>query len=449
MKIRGFKYVFSFVAAALSVFGEAAALDGVWRGDLDLGQAKLPLVFNFSEQGGETLCKLDSPMQGAKGIAAVVTHCSGDSVAVEIRSIGATYRGRVTSDAIRGTFSQRGYSFPLELTPEKPLSERRPQTPRAPFPYQSLDTVFTSADGVKLAGTLVLPDNWTKGVAVVMVSGSGPQNRDEEMFDHRPFAVIADRLAREGIASLRYDDRGTAQSEGDFKSADIDDFKSDAEAAVKFMRSVGRAGRVGVVGHSEGGTIALMLAADRSADFVVSLAGLAVKGRDMLIAQNSRVLDKLNPSEKQKDDMLKLLSLCFGDIAAGKAYADIDPDKYVAEYDLDVMPVVLASIKQNVAATSDGSYFRKLVSLDPSEWLPKIRCEVFAVNGSLDTQVDSRSNLAAIRDKVKKARVKEYEGLNHLLQHAATGEMNEYGDIAETISEEVLTDIVAFIKSVK
>ncbi len=427
------------------------AFDGVWRGEVTVGASKLPLVFNFSEDwAGQTRCTMDSPMQGAKGIPTTVKYCKDDSLSIKINSIGATYSGRITRNKeINGIFTQRGQSFPLDLTPEKPLSERRPQTPTAPFPYKETDTTFVSADGVVLAGTLTLPADMKKKMPVVVfITGSGPQNRDEEVFDHRPFAVMADYLARNGIASLRYDDRGVGKSGGEFASADFDVLKSDAAAAVGLLKGMNGFGKVGAIGHSEGGTIALSLAADRSVDYAISLAGAIVKGKDIIISQNVHGIEKLGSTDSQKEDFITLLSAVLDDVIEGKDAHEIDIDEYVATGNINVDPSLISTLKQSVPVMCTPAY-RKLLATDPAQWLGKIKVPVLALNGTLDKQVDSKTNLPVLKNKVKKAKIKEYNGLNHLFQHAVTGEVSEYDEIEETISPEVMEDVKQFIIDVK
>lgn len=425
-------------------------MNGNWRGELSLGQTKLPIVFHFYEnECGQTQCTIDSPMQGAKGIPTIISFCNTDSLSVEIKSIGASFYGNISGLEILGTFSQRGYSFPLNLYPEKSIFERRPQTPRKPFPYTSIDTTFISSDGTVLAGTLSIPIPHTHNMpGVVFITGSGPQNRDEEICDHQPFAVISDYLARNVVASFRYDDRGVAKSKGDFKTANIDTFKADADAAVNLLRSIDGVTKVGIIGHSEGGTIALWLASEGKADFAISLAGAIIKGKDMLLAQNLHLLDRLQISQKQRNDVITLISSVFDDIIDGKKYPEIDVDESIKERDLDIPSVVLASFRQNLAIAT-GSYYRQLISLDPSKWLGTINVPIMGLNGALDTQVASNTNLKELKRLVPHAKIKEYTGLNHLFQHGNTGEISEYTEITETISEDVLTDIKQFISNLQ
>lgn len=432
------------LAIAAVCCATAMALDGAWRGELSVGPNKLPLVFNFKASGDSASCTIDSPLQGAHGIPADVQFCSADSVALTVPSIRAEYKAHISESEIKGTFTQMGQSFTLNLKPEQALTERRPQTPRAPFPYQQIDTTFTSADGTFLAGTLTIPltADSSPMPAVVMVTGSGPQNRDEEVFDHRPFAVIADALARKGIISFRYDDRGVGHSGGDFSKATISDFRDDAAAALTMLKELPQAGKTGMLGHSEGGTIALMLGADAQPDFVISLAGMAEKGKDLLLEQNRHALEKTAMSKDDIEKVLKLLSRGFDDIIAGTNPNDIDLNAYAAEYGVPSMMVPM--LKQGLAGMQ-GEYMQQFVALNPRECLGKIACPVLALNGENDTQVNATRNLQIIADNVRGARIKSYPGLNHLFQPSATGEISEYESIPTTISPDVLNDIVGFI----
>lgn len=443
----------SLLAAAMAAVYSpgASALDGAWRGDLAFGGTKIPLVFNFSEnEEGKTSCTLDSPSQGAKGIPATVLLCTADSVSLECTAIGAKFNGKISDDIINGNFSQRGFAFPLELKQDAPIGERRPQTPKPPYPYTVIDTVFTAPDGIVLAGTITMPvtDKKKKVPAVVMITGSGAQNRDEEIFDHKPFAVIADYLARNGVASLRYDDRGTGKSQGDFRSGTTCTFEGDARNAVKFMRSISGIGKTGVLGHSEGGTIAFMLGADKVPDFIISLAGMAVTGKETLMEQNERALAKAGVAGSDKDNCLKVISSLFDEIAKqgnSGISTTINVDSLAMAAGVSVPPMLLASIKSTQKVRTP--WFDKFVGLDPGEYIKKIKCPVLAINGEKDTQVKALTNLAVIRKFCPKAEVKAMPDLNHLMQHAQTGDMAEYDEIRETISPEVLEIILNFVRN--
>lgn len=412
------KVAFTFISAillAITADIKAQTPDGQWSGDLVLGQGKnLPLVLNIGTgSDGKPCCTLDSPMQGAEGIKTEVNVLTADSINITVPDIAATYAGRVTKDVIMGCFTQMGMPFKLDLK-RGGVMMNRPQTPQPPLDYTTQEVSFENkAAGAVLSGTLTWPEGYDgkKPVPVViMVSGSGLQNRDEEVFGHKPFLVLADRLARNGIASLRYDDRGTGKSTGDASKATTSDFMKDAAAGLELLRSMdGKFSRVGVIGHSEGGLIAFMLAADGMTDFIVSLAGTGVKG-DTIIAGQSN--DALRRTGRPAD--------------------------------------VTATDIRKQAETGGNAWLRYFVDYDPADVIASTTCPVMALNGTKDTQVRPRLNLDRIKSLLPhnaKNSIKEYDGLNHLFQHCTTGFADEYGTIEETMSEDVMKDIAGWINS--
>lgn len=413
----------------------ASAQEGAWKGELDIQGMKLPLVFNFNADG----CTMDSPSQGANGIPAEKSVTDNGTIKVSVKTIGATFEGKKDGDTITGTFTQNGFSLPLTLTPGKPVVNR-PQTPVAPFPYKEESVSFTNA-GYTFNGTLALPEGCTKQTPVVLlVTGSGQQNRDEELFDHKPFAVIADALARNGIASLRYDDRGWGDKTVDFTSFTTDDFKQDAEAALHLLR--GRFSKLGILGHSEGGTIALMLAEEGKPDFIISLAGMAVSGKATLMAQSRTAMASIGLSADMVDSYCDAIGKALDELAAGKKAAEISADN---------MPATLKPVFDKSIQQCDNKYIRHFITVDASKSLGKIKCPVLALNGTKDTQVDCTANLAALEKGLtgSKHTIKPIEGLNHLFQHCTTGSIIEYQQIEETISSDVLSTITEWIKGLK
>lgn len=407
--------LFLFCASVHVMAQDAANILGSWTGKLDLGQMSLTVVLNFEQADGDVVCTLDSPDQGAKGIAASKEFLSNDSVSIRIESIGATYRARVSGSNLEGVFTQRGYSFPLNMTKGKRVVNR-PQHPLPPYPYTTEEVTFRNEkDGATLAGTITYPVGYNakqKPPVVLLVSGSGQQNRDEELMEHKPFLVIADYLARNGIATLRYDDRATAASVGgDVLNATTEDFMRDAAAGIDFLRGLKKFKQIGCLGHSEGASIAFMLGSRKKADFIVSMAGIGVKGDTALTAQSNRLLE------------LSGLSSSF----TVKDYREM----------LNAQPAV--------------KWVQWFIDYDPSDDIRNTRCPVFALNGSSDCQVISSLNLRAIEQllpSAKKNLIKEYPSLNHLFQHCTTGLPAEYGQIEETISPEVLRDMAEWINYV-
>ncbi len=338
------RLILFLITMALSLqFSAGQSFDGPWNGAIDMNGTKLVLIFHVE---GEK-CSLEVPAQGGYVKAELVIE--NGAVKIGIPMIGAKYEGAFMMGSIFGTFTQHGTEFPLTLKRGRP-APNRPQTPMGMVvKYGFKEVTFESGDAV-LSGTLTTPENGDYETPIVlMVSGSGMQDRDETIMDHRPFALISDSFAREGIASLRYDDRGCAKSSGDFKSATTETFAEDALAGLNYLRSLGYR-KVGLLGHSEGGTIAFMLAAEEGGpDFIISMAGMAEKGEATLLAQTEKI-----------------------------AVVQGLPESQAAEY----AKQAVASIK----ATANP-WMKHLLELDPAPYISKVICPVMAINGEKDLQV--------------------------------------------------------------
>lgn len=394
------KIVFlSVILSLMTLNGAAQNISGSWRGVLEVEDVQLPLVLKITPDGN---CTIDSPKEMVRNIPSDVKYLSADSIFVST-SIGFEYAGRLQDGVIHGTFTQGGISVPMELS-----LMRRPQNPQPPFPYQTEQVKFTNANaGATFAGTLSVPDG--AQCVLLMVTGSGSQDRDEELFEHRPFAVIADRLARQGIATLRYDDRGYGESVGgDVMNATTRDFADDAAAGIEWLRRSGRFQQVGILGHSEGGSIAYMLGAQGLVDFIVNLAGPTVQGDTILLEQNRTLTGE------------KSIGLTIDHI-------------------------------RNNPRVQQIPWYQFFINYNPKADIAKITCPVMAINGEKDVQVMSEMCLDALR-RVLPANehhlIKSYPGLNHLFQHCETGMPDEYESIEETISEEVINDIISWIHQV-
>ena len=393
----------------------AGNIKGTWHGTLKLNAMKLSIVMHFSDNA----CTLDSPDQGAKGIKGEVREITAEKVDIAFPTLNATYTGVLKDGKIEGTFTQMGYKLPLVLEEGQPV-RIRPQTPQPPFPYQTEEVSFVNTeDSASLVGTLTYPvgyNNKRKVPVVIMVTGSGLQNRDEELFEHKPFLVIADFLARNGIASLRYDDRGAGLSTGDIENVTTEGFCRDAAAGIAFLRKTGHFSKIGVLGHSEGGSIAFMLAAQKKCDFIVSMAGPGLRGDSIIVEQTNELLRQQGQPATMTVRQMRLTMLL---------------QKTNPWYD----------------------YF---VDFDPAPVIKQIKCPALLINGDKDSQVMAASNIPVIRallsDNEKHQLpdnqvIKVYPGLNHLFQHCTTGMPAEYGSIEETISEEVLHEIAEWIKN--
>ena len=424
------------ILSAIVLFAvESNSQNGTWSGKLDVQGIKISLVFHLDGDSPT----VDSPNQGVKGIPIQVERKSFGGIVINIPMLGASFEGVNVMQQIVGTFSQAGISLPLTLIPGD-VKLNRPQTPQGPFPYTTEEVSLNNGE-VVLNGTLTLPDGYSSSLpAVVMVTGSGQQNRDEELFEHKPFAVIADALARAGIATLRYDDRGFNGYAGNIGECTTDDFKNDALAGVEFLRK--RFCKVGVIGHSEGGTIALMLAAEQKVDYIVSLAGMVISGAETLILQNRSALAAAGFDKEVVDTYCKVLEEAFEVKVNGGSMPRID------NYEL---PDVLKQNFISVLTMIQQPYMHHFLTLDMRPLLNKVLCPVLALNGTKDIQVEYESNLGALRNGLssnENSNIEAIEGVNHLFQTCKTGDVTEYREIEETISPKVLEIIADWILQV-
>jgi pimeloyl-ACP methyl ester carboxylesterase len=441
------------LAAGLLIAMPAQAQDrfaGEWSGLLDVGTLKLHLVFHVVATEDGYTATLDSPDQGARGMVASDVTVTGDSVSIEFAQLGARYDARIAAEGTRleGKFSQGGQVLPLDLEPGVPDEVRRPQNPEPPYPYDVEDVSFPGgAAGVELAGTLTLPRGGGRHPAAILVSGSGPQNRDEEIFQHRPFLVLADYLTRRGVAVLRYDDRGVGESTGNFGTATSLDFADDAEAAFRFLRARDEVepDEIGVVGHSEGGIIAQLLAARLpQLAYVVMIAGPGVPGDSILLLQ-VEALNRVAGLPETTVEARVALQRRLMDVAL----KDLDPEQVraeLAEVFRSEAPGMTDEQIRTQSRVLTSPWMHWFLHYDPRPMLREMQVPVLAVIGSKDLQVLPDENLSAISEALREGgnpdhTVLELEGLNHLLQSAETGLGTEYGQIEETMAPAALETI--------
>jgi fermentation-respiration switch protein FrsA (DUF1100 family) len=435
---------------------------GNWIGVLVTPAGRLRLALTISRDSAGTLSGvLTSLDQGnAKIPATLAIH--GDTLVASMSSVQATYTSTLDTkgDSLRGTFFQGG-PLPLAMGRAAALpTPVRPQEPKPPFPYASQDVNFESVPGVRLAGTVLMPPGAGPFPAVVMVTGSGAQDRNEELLGHKPFLVIADYLARHGIASLRYDDRGFGKSTGSFAASTSADFANDAQAAVEFLRAQKGIARdhVGIIGHSEGGLIAPIVAA-RSKDvaFVVLLAGPGLPGDSILLMQQELIAKAQGaPQElidRNAEANVRLFAAVKGSRDSADAAARVDSISkrmvaFLPEEQREQARVQLAAARREMLSP----WMMYFLKYDPRPTLRQVRVPVLALDGSLDLQVPPRQDLAAIDSALnaggnKDHRVEELPGLNHLFQPARTGSPTEYATITETFSPTALEVIADWINS--
>lgn len=432
--------------AALLVPAVAAAqtapVAGDWYGTLDAG-VKIPLVVHIQPDG---TASVDSPSQGAMGLAAKAA-LSGDQLKLELAAPPARFEGKVAADgkAIVGQWIQGG-RLPLSLTrtPQPVAAAPRPQTPKPPFPYRAEEVSYLNpVSGLKLAGTLTLPPGEGPFPVALLITGSGPQDRDETLFDHKPFLVLADALTRRGVAVLRVDDRGVGGSARDEKEATTRDFATDVAAGVAYLR--GRRdidpARVGLIGHSEGGVIAPLVAAeDPRIAFIVLMAGTGVPGDQLLPRQYHDIYLASGAGEAEARRQAERVKAANALVRAEPDQAKAGP-RLVKLFSEGADPAAA----ENIAALINSTWYRAFLELNPAEALKRVRAPVLAVNGAKDTQVAADANIPAIKAALAgnpDATALALPNLNHLLQTARTGAPGEYPAIQETIAPSALATIV-------
>ena len=429
----------------------AQDITGKWYGYPDLKNMRLRLQYDVEKNGDDYKVTLKIPDLSGEIYQADAVKFADGVLTVNIAEAQTRSVLKLqTNGSLKGTFLWDGYDFELVLT-RTPVVFKRPQTPQGPFPYRSEDVTFQNADdGITLAGTLTTPEGGTKCKAVVLVSGSGGQDRDNTFSEHKTFWVLADYLARHGIATLRVDDRGVGKSGGDLKESGLPDADADAVAAVNFLkqRPEINADSIGVIGHSEGAFVAFSMAGRKEVPFIITLAGGGVSGSELLLMQRAALLrasgakedfiEKYNNYMRQAQDIVlqsgdagtcerKLTELFNGTPLAGQA-------------------AVTTRQLYNVAKI-------ELLKYNPEWDFPEISCPVLALNGDKDCQV-TVENLEFIKKGITEngnTQVKTvvFPGLNHMFQTAVTGAPVEYSDIEETIAPAVLEEIVNWLNQLK
>ena len=436
----------------------AQDLSGKWLGLLKIQGMELDLYFNISKKENSYTATMDVPKQGANGIPVTAVELKDSTLNISVGALGISYVGIIKNDSlVSGEFKQMSTLLPLDLKRVDAIAGKliRPQTPKPPFPYSEENIVFKNTkDNISLSGTLSLPTVKTSFPTVILISGSGPQNRNSEILGHQPFWVIADYLTRQGIGVLRFDDRGTADSEGDFRTATSFDFAEDVKAAVAYLKSRKdiSPNKIGLIGHSEGGLIAPIVASEpNTVNFIILLAGPGLPGRELMLLQKASIEKASEVPAPITDKGQKVMGGAYNRIIQAPPNDPTLKDSLTAyfrtSYDNLIPEDQLHSIVQQISSP----WMINFIKHDPAPILQKVTVPVLALNGEKDLQVPPKENLAGIEAALKKGgnttfTTKEFQNLNHLFQNCETGLVNEYGNIEETFSEEVLSEITKWIK---
>lgn len=416
---------------------------GDWRGNAAAGAVKLRVALHLGASS-----TFDSPDQGAHGIPAELK-VTGSKLVVTIQGVGV-FEGQMSADGkeLNGVLKQGTASIPVRLERGIFASVRRPQTPVAPFPYSAREVSYVNPrqTDVRLAGTLTVPPGRGPFPAVLLITGSGPQDRDETVFEHKPFLVVADALTRRGVAVLRVDDRGVGGSSPGPQGATTADFATDVEASLAWLRKQKDidSTRVGLLGHSEGAVIASVVAGkDRALDFVVLWAGTGVSGKEILVEQARALSRSGGASPEAVEKVAALQSEILEAVLA-------EPTAEGLRSSLQKITVSrgVPAIGAEAAGQLGSAWYRHFIAFDPSKALRKARAPVLALLGSKDLQVSAGQNAPALRAALRgnrHATVEVLPGLNHLFQTAETGAPSEYGEINETISPAALARMTDWI----
>ncbi len=445
-------------------------LAGSWHGELDVQGTQLILTMDIHiDSAGQLAGFMHSPMQGANDIPIGRIELEGDSVRIGVSTLMATVRARLMpgDSLLTGEFNQGPFTLPITFRRiSAPFEFARPQEPQRPFPYVEQEVMIPNeAADVILAGTITLPDTVGTFPAVILVTGSGPQDRNEEIMGHKPFLVISDYLTRRGVVVLRYDDRGFAGSTGDFASGTTYDFADDALAALRFLQQHPNVNpdAAGIIGHSEGGLIAQIIAArsDNPAAFIIMLAGPTISGEEILLSQIQRIQEVSGAPRRVIRRTLRDAKAVFEILkdATDSQQAAEQMEAFYAQRRARTREKHHATygyneeaVKQSVPAYT-SPWFIAFLKTDPSNYLPKISVPMLALFGGKDVQVLDDLNIEALKTFVKQHNKtnftwKSYPQRNHLFQVAETGSVQEYATIEETFGEKVMEEMLQFILQV-
>ncbi len=441
----------------------AQDITGTWNGEIQVGSKKISFIFNISKESKYNTI-IDIPTQRINGITAKTTTFTNGKLIVDMSNVGMVYEGLFNSNTnlIEGKVVEGSNSFSLKLTKEKieiEKAKKRPQEPIKPYPYLEEEVIFKNTKaGVTLAGTLTLPKTKELHPVVILISGSGPQDRDETIFGHKPFLVLADHLTKKGIAVLRYDDRGFGKSTGNHSEATTHDFAKDVLSAITYLKSRTDIDikNIGLIGHSEGGIIApLVVNQSKGISFMISLAGTGISGIELSVIQSKTLRAFPVPDEEAYERTIRKAI----EIASSNKDIAIIKKELRTHYNTTTVPIIknlgvpdtqINQIINGIIDTRTSIWARNFYSYNPADEYEKISCPVLSLNGSKDVQVEAKINQDGIRNALIKAgnqdfKILELPNLNHFFQECETGAISEYATIKQTFSPIALREISSWI----
>ncbi|MBN1821094.1 MAG: alpha/beta fold hydrolase [Prolixibacteraceae bacterium] len=452
---------FLIIILSLNSIAQEKAI-GNWSGKLELPGTKLEIIFKISvSEENKTVAAMDVPQQGAAGISVDKIVATNDSLQLTISVINGIFSGAFADEqTLVGTWSQNGMTFPLTLSKTETVTElKRPQTPVKPYPYTEEEVSFKNKnDSVSLAGTLTIPEGPGKFPVVILITGSGAQDRDETIFGHKPFLVLADHLTRNGFAVLRTDDRGVGGSEGNIRDVTSEELAGDVLAGLEFLKNHNKidASKIGLIGHSEGGIIA-PIAANLTDDvnFIIMWAGPGINGEQILYEQGELINRAAGLTEEliqhNREIQSEIFSVLLNESDTKEIYHQLQNAYSGGMYE-ELSNEQKKIINQRIMGVNTP-WFKFFLKYDPYPTLKKVKCPVLALIGEKDIQVPPKANLEAIEKAFTKGgnknfKVQELKNLNHMFQNCETGAISEYGEIEETIAPEALKVMTGWLKDV-
>jgi hypothetical protein len=441
----------------LSSVALAQDITGDWQGELKFQGNALGINFHINKTENGFASTMDVPLQGVEGYKSDATTYIDSLLTIQIKELGIQYQGKLAlKDTIVGNFSQNGMSFKLNLKRGNNLPNR-PQEPKPPYDYVIKEVSYKSTtDDVVLAGTLSLPKGDGPFPAVMLLSGSGPQDRNSSIFGHKPFLLLAHELTQSGIAVLRFDERGVGESGGRTSEMTMATQMGDAQAGINYLLSNNQINRtkIGLLGHSLGGILAPKLAIENDIDFLVLLAAPGVNGDAMMLKQRKDLLKLRGATDKQIEGTNGMLASLYSELR--KSSLEDEALKTELQKKLAVKyqsTIPEKELNEMVNSIVDNEELMAILKSSPANYFQKVSCPVLALNGSKDFQVSAKENLAAIEKALSDGgntaiETHELEGLNHLFQDSDTGDISEYQVIEQTMSPEVLRLITEWVSNI-
>lgn len=453
-------FLLLFTALGFSVFAQENLI-GDWIGAIQTPQGSLRMVLHITaDESGVISATLDSPDQGAYGMETDTAYLAEGIFVFKVAAAQVNYEAGVSGDEMRGTFKQGPYELPLDFEKsDAPVGkDKRSQDPQPPFDYEAEEVEFRNKKNkITLAGTLTYPYGAGPFPTVVLISGSGPQDRNSEIFNHRPFWVWSDYLTSRGFAVLRYDDRGVGKSGGKFATATSRNFASDVQAAVEYLKSrsdIVDKDAIGLMGHSEGGLIAPMVAMEsKDLSFLVLLAGPAASGRDVLLDQSRKIYEMSGMEAEDIDENSRMMNELYDLLDDGLEETALQEamKTVIASYAEGESEEDIESAQSAIFNELKSVWMREFILYDPVPALESLSIPVLAVYGEKDIQVTPDLNKPRMEAALQKAPIKDFQvievpGQNHLFQVCETCTVSEYGQLDETVNEETMKMVMKWIR---